>query len=298
MVKQMLGVGLLCVAMPALGGEFAAAGGGADVHFLDANGRIVRGQRCAAPEATKEQAAAAEAAIAEFQRLFGAAPSATTSWDIPVRWHVIYNPQTGEGNISDAMIAGQIDVLNSAFAGTGFSFYLAGVDRTGNKTWFTGCYSSGTEKRMKQGVGIDYANNLNIYSCKPSGGILGYAYLPNSYVESNWHHGVVLLYSSLPGGSAAPYNEGDTGTHEVGHYLGLNHTFQGGCTAAGDGVADTPAEASAAYGCPTGRDTCAAAGLDPIENFMDYTDDSCMYLFSAGQTARMQSMVSTYKPSL
>jgi hypothetical protein len=219
-----------------------------------------------------------------------------TGGTINVYFHVVSNGAAGD--ISSQMINDQMSVLNQAFAPTGWQFNLISTDRTSNATWYNGCYGT-AETAMKNALHQGTADDLNIYTCNPSGGILGYATFPSSYNSAPSRDGVVLLFSSLPGGSTVPYNLGDTGTHEVGHWMGLYHTFQGGCNrkaSGGDAVADTPAEQSPAYGCPNGRDSCGnIAGLDPITNFMDYTDDACMFTFSGGQDSRMDSQFTNYR---
>jgi hypothetical protein len=264
-----------------------------DVHFLGPRGNIQRGVRCATPTPTRAEARAVEHQLKSLRAIYGEArPGGNVV--IPVVFHVIHDGAAG--NVLEAMLDDQIDVLNDAFRSSGFEFFKSQVNRVDNRRWFTGCYAQDT--RMKRALAVDPAHNLNFYTCQPRGNILGYAYLPWSFDETDERHGVVVLHSSLPGGSAVPYNLGDTGTHEVGHYLGLLHTFDNGCQAPGDSVDDTPFEASPAFGCPTGRDTCAQPGLDPIQNFMDYTDDACMFEFSGGQDTRMDDIVATYKPSL
>jgi hypothetical protein len=143
---------------------------------------------------------------------------------------------------------------------------------------------------MKRALRRGDKTTLNIYSTS-GGGYLGWAYLPTDIDESNlWLDGVVIMDQSMDGGNQAPYDQGDTATHEVGHWLGLFHTFDGGCKGSGDLVDDTEPERSAAYGCPVGRNTCKGqddTGDDPIFNFMDYTDDACMNQFTEGQAFRM-----------
>lgn len=221
-----------------------------------------------------------------------------TAGVINVYFHIITST-SGEGSLAANDVSAQMRVLNKAYESSGFSFVLGGTDTTANDTWFNGCYGN-AESDMKASLHLGGATDLNVYTCNPSDGILGFATFPSGYKSRPQLDGVVLLYSSLPHGDADPYNLGDTATHEVGHWLGLYHTFQGGCskneTKGGDQVSDTAAEKSPAFGCPAGRDSCPAiAGLDPITNFMDYTDDACMYQFTSGQGSRMQDQFSAYR---
>ncbi|GLB43193.1 putative pregnancy-associated plasma protein-A [Lyophyllum shimeji] len=225
----------------------------------------------------------------------------TTQATLNIYWHVVSQDTTlSGGNIPDSQISAQMNVMNQAYASMGYSWVLAGTTRTINADWFNNAGpNSSQQTAMKNALRQGGVADLNVYSVgftSGSGqGLLGYSTFPSSYASNPKDDGVVMLYSSVPGGTAAPYNEGQTLTHEAGHWVGLYHTFQGGCGGSGDYVTDTPPEKSAAYGCPTGRDTCSGGGADPIHNFMDYTDDSCMNQFTAGQASRAHSQMATYR---
>ncbi|HUS63995.1 MAG TPA: zinc metalloprotease [Kofleriaceae bacterium] len=211
---------------------------------------------------------------------------------IAVYWHRIHDAKGNGGVVTTAQINSQLQVLNNAYPG--ISFTLAGVDDANSRQWYTTTGGKG-ERDMKNALRRGTADDLNIYSNNMGQSLLGWATFPSSYASNPKLDGVVIHYQTVPGGAFEPYNEGDTATHEVGHWLGLYHTFQGGCQNPGDSVADTTPEASPAYGCPVGRDSCAGGGPDPIENFMDYSDDYCMDVFTSGQVARIDAQWAAYR---
>ncbi|KAF9647709.1 metalloprotease [Thelephora ganbajun] len=220
---------------------------------------------------------------------------------IPVYWHVIYKSTSlSEGYIPDSQISSSISVLNADYARCGISFHLAGIDRTHNVNWFDqvgpgSSYQTAMKNKLRKGG----ANDLNVYSVgfnSGSGaGLLGYTTFPWSYARAPRDDGVVILHSSVPGGTAAPYNEGKSLTHETGHWVGLYHTFQGGCKPPGDYVADTAPEARPVFGCPASSFSCPGGEPDPYHNYMDYSDDSCMNNFTPGQCARLKAQIATYR---
>ena len=213
---------------------------------------------------------------------------------VPVWIHVISDGATG--NVPQSVIDKQMSVMNLAFAAfyggakSGFSFTLAGVTRTDNAAWYNARSNSNPERDMKRTLHRGGFETLNVYT-NLAGGYLGYAYLPGLPDSHLWQDGIVLNWESMPGASqtfAGRYDLGFTLVHEAGHWVNLEHTFFGGCNAKGDFVDDTPPMRVPTRGCPEGKDTCLEPGLDPIHNYMDYSDDPCYNQFTAGPVARMQ----------
>lgn len=224
-----------------------------------------------------------------------AASATVTGGTINVYLHVVAASTAGLGDVSDTQVTAQMDVLNNAYAPTGWQFNLVARVRMANATWAAATEGSRAEADMKRALRQGSADDLNLYVIQPADGSLGWASFPADYQRSPWNDGLVVRDTSLPGGSAAPFNLGDTAVHNVGHWMGLYDTYEGGCSKRGDLVDDTPAQRRPSSGCPVGADTCKASGKDAITNFMDATDDACRDRFTPGQDARMDAQFSTYR---
>ncbi len=254
---------------------------------------------------------------------------------IPVVVHIVYN--TGSQNITDAQIFSQIDVLNedyrrtnanasntpSAFLGVAadceIEFCLAQQDFGGNATTgitrtntSTNSFSTNDNVKLTSQGGIDgwpRTAYLNIWVCNLGGGLLGYATPPGG---QSWRDGVVIGYNyfGTVGTVSSPFDEGRTATHEIGHWLNLDHTFNGGCAgttssncaSAGDRICDTPPTSSANYFCPSStQNSCTETPTDMNDmhmNFMDYTNDACMNLFTTGQKNVMVATLNGSRSSI
>jgi hypothetical protein len=277
-----------------------------------ANARVKEGATAADPGSlSPEQARAMNRALQARLREMGPAERAAARRGaapvkVDVFWHVITR-NDGSGGVTGPRIKRQLRVLNQGYAGetagsaasTRFSFRTKRIVRTANTDWYKWsdpAVDPSDNRAAKRALHRGNKADLNVYIAKLGDGLLGYATFPGGPLVTD---GVVLLNASLPGGTAAPYNQGDTLTHEVGHWLGLFHTFQGGCSKPGDYVSDTPQQRFGGniYKCDTGLNTCAAPGKDPVRNFMNYVADACMNKFTPGQATRASQMWNAYRAS-
>jgi len=243
--------------------------------------------------------------------------SSETVTVIPVVFHVVW--KTSAQNISDAMIESQVEILSEDFrkmAGTNgwntdpvgddskYEWRLATVDPNGDptngitrtETTVTSFGMNNAVKYTAQGGHDAWPSQyyLNFWVCNLSGGLLGYAQFPGGNPATD---GVVCLYSSVGRNSPGyPYHMGRTGTHEIGHWMNLYHTFQNGCSPPGDYCDDTPYISSPTFGCPTGSSSCSS--LNMVENYMDYSDDLCMNIYTIDQDDRMDVSTNNFRSDL
>lgn len=303
-------------------GSLLIAGACADSTLTDENlasSEVATKRHCASVDVLNAQLAAdpslqsrldaIESQTSKFISEGGAAAlriNADGKIEIPVVVNVIY--RTASENISLAQIQSQIDVLNEDFNATNsdvsqtpsiFSGVVADVDvqfvlatvnrlKSSKKKWGT---NDAMKKSSLGGINpTDPAHNLNIWVVNNMGGILGYAQFPGGSPATD---GVVIAhnYFGRTGVVSAPYHLGRTATHEVGHWLNLRHIW-GDANCGSDLVSDTPTHNTANYGCPAAghKSTCTGTPVEMTMNYMDYTDDACMYMFSQGQKNRSMAI--------
>ncbi|MEL6969139.1 MAG: zinc metalloprotease, partial [Bacteroidota bacterium] len=228
---------------------------------------------------------------------------------IPVVVHIVYNNATE--NISDAQIQSQLDVINADFRRTNsdadniwsqaadaeIEFCMATVDPSGNPTngitrtsTTRTSFSTNDDMKFDSRGGKDAwprDDYLNMWVCDISGGILGYAQFPGGSAATD---GVVMDYQYFGtiGTATAPFDLGRTTTHEIGHWLNLRHIWGDGGCGVDDFVTDTPESDAPNYSCALGHVSCGST--DMVQNYMDYSDDACMNLYTFGQKARMRAL--------
>jgi hypothetical protein len=206
------------------------------------------------------------------------------------------------GVVTNPQLMQQIDVLNTAYAPTGWQFTIASTSLTDNASWYAASPGSAAEAQATGALRVGGVRDLNIYIAQLSGGLLGSSTFPWNYFDDPVLDGVWLGNGTLPGGAWAPWNLGKTAVKEVGHWMGLHGVWyhppdpsQSDCTGFGDYVLDTPSQAQPNFECVPANSCTAEPGYtdlpDSIHNYMNYTDDACRTEFTPGQSTRMLEMM-------
>ncbi len=280
-------------------GAFAADDGAISVggaNYPNRKAFIQTGRRCGTPLPSLYD-------IRRTQRVRQALRSNNVDFNtktiIPVHFHIIHDGQ--RGNVPDQQIQAQVDLLNQVYGPMLLEFRVADVGRHLNPRWFKVGISTPEEASMKAELGRDTTSSLNVYTGDLPDGLLGWATFPWYLWAYPVMDGVVINQASFPNENVrSPFNLGMTAVHEIGHWCGLFHTFQGGCEDPGDEISDTAYEQQSAAGCPL-RQLSSCPGetrYNPVENYMDYSDDSCMKEFTPLQVQRVKDMVGYYRYQL
>lgn len=269
-----------------------------------ANARTLPGHEDADPNTlTDAQQASIERTVQKKIDAFKDSGRALPKGKVKIKTYIhVITTDEGAGGVSNNQIKRQMKVINAGFAGKTakkaaggkFKFVLKKTTRTANTSWYN-WYLNPDDTEPAEMIAAKTAlregtkKDLNVYVAGLQGGLLGYATFPGGDLNVD---GLVILNESMPGGSASPYNKGDTATHEIGHWMGLYHTFQGSCSKKNDHVGDTPAQKAGQniFKCNPKLDTCKAKGKDPIHNFMNYASDACINMFTKGQQKRMNKV--------
>ncbi|SPO20999.1 related to metalloprotease [Ustilago trichophora] len=274
--------------------RFCAQPANTDRTVDDISQHLVKAERKRLAAIRQQRSSSSKSKATDPRSLTDAKLLAEQTKTVQVVWHVIHSGRAG--NLSNTMIRDQIEVLNDDYKAYGFSFNLNTTNRVNNTQWYKNISpDTNLQTEMKSALRKGDEKTLNLYSVDFNNGLLGYATFPWNVKDNLKNDGVVFQYSTVPGGSETGYNLGKTATHEVGHWLGLYHVFQGGCEAPGDYVDDTPPQSVATNGCPVGQDSCRGGGVDSIHNYMDYSSDACLTEFTEGQAVRMAALSGQYR---